>query len=90
MSAERHIGEWDGQFEAILRAHLPALGRAQPLRPDDSLRDLGLESLGTLEILLAIEDLYGIEIHEQGIVADAFVSAGHLWSAVSGWRAGDR
>lgn len=82
-------GAWDSEFEAILRAHLPALGRAQPLLPEHSLRDLGLDSVGTLEILLALEDLYGFEIHEQG-VGDAFASTGRLWSAVRGWRATGR
>lgn len=81
---------WDGQFETILRAHLPALSLAQPLRPDDSLRDLGLDSIGTLEILLALEDLYGVEIHEESIGHDPFASAGHLWSAVRDWRARHR
>jgi acyl carrier protein len=106
MSTEAHIEEplkegfalrptapsdaWDGQFEAILRAHLPALSRTQPLHPDDSLRDLGLDSVGTMEILLALEDLYGLEIHEESISGDAFASAGRLWLAVRDWRARDR
>jgi acyl carrier protein len=81
---------WDGQFEAILRAHLPALSLAQPLDPDDPLRDLGLDSVGTLEILLALEDLYGVEIREESIGHDSFASAGHLWSAVRDWRARQR
>jgi acyl carrier protein len=58
-----------------------AAGR--PIGPDDSLRDLGLDSMREIELLFAIEDSYGVTLPDEMLTDTTFGTPGQLWSAIT-------
>ncbi|MET9854944.1 acyl carrier protein [Streptomyces sp. NPDC006450] len=74
---------WDKQFEETLRHHLPFLPSSQELLPDADLRDLGLDSLGTVELLAALESAYGIRFVDDALSLENFSRPDALWSVLS-------
>ena len=53
---------WDERFEELLRRHLPYLAPDEALEPDLPLRDYGLDSLASVELLSALEKAYGARL----------------------------
>jgi acyl carrier protein len=74
--------QWDERFERILRANLRALASEDALRPDDSLYGLGLDSVSTIEIVVAVEDDYGVELGDESLGRDVFATPARLWAAL--------
>jgi acyl carrier protein len=72
---------WPASFEGLLRDHLPLAG-PQPLQPDDRLADLGLDSLGTVAVLLDLEDGFAVAVPDDLLVAETFRSVGSLWAVI--------
>ncbi len=69
-------------FIEVLRPFLKyAAGR--PVEPDDSLRDLGLDSMREIELLFAIEDNYGVTLPDEMLTDATFATAGQLWAAIT-------
>lgn len=50
--------------------------------PDSSLRDLGLDSMASVELLFAVEDTFDITLPEEALSNHTFATAGSLWTAV--------
>jgi acyl carrier protein len=48
------------------------------------LSDLGLNSLGTVRLVMDIEDTLGISIPDELLVMETFASAEALWSVIAG------
>ncbi|MFF4354906.1 acyl carrier protein [Streptomyces sp. NPDC001530] len=74
---------WDEQFEEILRAHLPFLQNDEVLDKESSLRDLGLDSLGMVELLSSLEKAYGVRFLDDLLTMETFATPGTLWSTLS-------
>lgn len=74
---------WDKQFEELLRTFLPFLGADEPLDADGRLRDLGLDSLGTVELLAALEARYGVRFLDDSLSMETFATPAVLWSALA-------
>ena len=55
---------WDTRFEKVLGEVLPSLAGTQ-LAPDTSLRTAGLDSLATIELLLRLEEAYGVSLPDE-------------------------
>lgn len=72
----------DERFTGILRLFLPHLA-GQPISPDTQLREAGLTSMQSIELLLALEDELGVELPDEALVEKTFSTAGSLWSAVA-------
>lgn len=63
------------------------LGADAELGPATRLADLTMDSVVILEMLLAVEQAFGVEIHAQDLLqADAFQSIGSLADYVQGLR----
>lgn len=77
---------WDVSFDGLLRNHLPHLPPDQPLVPDLDLRAYGLDSLGTVNLLMDLEEAYHIEIPDELLTFEIFTSPATLWHAVAGLR----
>jgi acyl carrier protein len=77
---------WDAEYDQILRASLPLLPAGAPLRPDANLTDLGLDSLGTVSLLIEIEDSFGITIPDEFLTPDTFATGDALWNVVGRLR----
>ncbi|MEE1748366.1 phosphopantetheine-binding protein [Streptomyces sp. NPDC059118] len=84
----RQAGPWDPAFEDLLHQTLPRLAARGPLAADASLRAAGLDSLAMVELLVQVEQAYGISIPDENLVADTFATPAQLWDVVSALRAG--
>lgn len=75
---------WDEKFEDIVRRHLPFLGADEELAGDAPLRDLGLDSLGAVELLSALEHAYDLRFHEDALTLETFATPDRLWLSLRG------
>jgi acyl carrier protein len=74
---------WDTEFEKLLRRHLPFLSPDEPLEHDARLRDFGLDSLATVELLAELERGYQIRFSDQALSLETFETPAILWKALS-------
>ena len=74
---------WFGPFEELVRAQL-AIPPDRPLDPDDVLAELGLDSLGTVSLLMELEDAYDVVFPDELLIPATFATAGALWTALRG------
>lgn len=75
---------WDQKFEDLLRGFLPFLGADELLAQDTALRDLGLDSLGIVELLAALEHTYQVRFQDDALSQATFETPGVLWKVLSG------
>jgi len=73
---------WNDEFEATLRKFL-RMPVDRPLAPDDSLPELGLDSMGTVSVLVELEQAFSVTFSDELLVPDTFATPGNLWSALS-------
>ncbi|WP_225828606.1 phosphopantetheine-binding protein [Streptomyces naphthomycinicus] len=73
---------WDDRFEQILRPFLPFLPPQEELTPETDLKDLGLDSLGTVQLLGTLEETYQLRFRDSALTMDTFRTAGVLWDTV--------
>ncbi len=77
---------WDTQFEELLRSFLPYLSESEPLTENTPLRDLGLDSMAAVELLSAVEGLYGSRLDDEALTLATFETPGALWTALAAIR----
>ncbi|WBB53723.1 phosphopantetheine-binding protein [Verrucosispora sp. WMMD573] len=73
------------QFEKVLLATLPGTS-TQEISPDDRLADLGLNSLLLVQLVVQIEEEFGINMPDETLTEETFHSVDTLWSTVSAVR----
>ncbi|MBT2546209.1 acyl carrier protein [Streptomyces sp. ISL-44] len=73
---------WDGAFEAVVRPFLPYLSPDAKLTGDAELRDLGLDSMGTVELLAALEGAYDVRFLDDALKLENFASPDILWNTL--------
>ncbi|MFF7342138.1 phosphopantetheine-binding protein [Streptomyces sp. NPDC008163] len=73
---------WDEQFEELLRKYLPFLGTHEELAGDTSLRDLGLDSLGTVEMMASLESMYDVRFVDEMLNMETFATPDVLWTSL--------
>ncbi|MFF4102642.1 phosphopantetheine-binding protein [Streptomyces sp. NPDC001903] len=76
------MAAWDRRFEDLLREYLPFLPEGEPLFPDTGLREAGLDSLGTVELLGALESAYGVRFVDDALSPETFARPDVLWAAL--------
>ncbi|BCJ41920.1 hypothetical protein GCM10010168_88160 [Actinoplanes ianthinogenes] len=74
---------WDANFEEILRRFVPFLDADEQLEPDTSLRDLGLDSMGIIEMMGVLEAEYQVRFLDDMLNMQTFATPGALWESVS-------
>ncbi|GAB2975390.1 phosphopantetheine-binding protein [Amycolatopsis acidiphila] len=72
----------DAVFVDVLRRFLPLLGE-QEMTAEAPLRELGLDSMQSIELLFALEDTFSIRLPEDVLTEETFSTAGRLWRATS-------
>jgi acyl carrier protein len=77
---------WDDEFEVLLRRYLPFLSATEQLEPDIRLRDYGLDSLATVELLSVVEGAYGIRFQDEALSLETFETPTVLWKALAAAR----
>ena len=69
-------------FSAILRRHLRYLAPSEELAPETPLRELGLDSMEAVTLVLDLEDEFGVTLPESSLTAETFANAEALWVEV--------
>ncbi|MFD4004672.1 phosphopantetheine-binding protein [Streptomyces rubiginosohelvolus] len=71
---------WPDRFETVLREYLPLLPADHALDPEDSLTRLGLDSLGTVGLLVELEETFAVQIPDEDLTAATFATPSSLWA----------
>jgi acyl carrier protein len=71
------------KFMDLLCSYLPLAG-SDSLDPSSELVDLGLDSFNTVEILVRLEEEFGVELPDEELTVETFATVGSLWSLVAG------
>ena len=74
---------WSAEYEELLRRAIPGLG---PIAPDTDLFANGLGSLQLVQLLVSLEDQYGIVIGDDELTFEIFATPEVLWKAVTAAR----
>ncbi|WP_250405127.1 acyl carrier protein [Streptomyces cellostaticus] len=75
--------EWDEKFSTILRQVLPDFSPDVLIDPDQELRNLGLDSMKTVELLLGLESAYGAILFDDELDPRVFSTPRSLWTFVT-------
>jgi acyl carrier protein len=73
---------WPGDFEKIVRQRLSAIPADSPIPPDQSLFELGLDSVGAVTLLTELEDHFDIQFDDELLHLELFSGVTHLWQAI--------
>ena len=71
----------DPRYVELLSGFLKFRGD-QVITEDSGLRELGLDSMQSIELLFALEDTFGVAMPDELLTEKTFASAGSLWQAV--------
>ncbi len=74
------------RFVQLLTPFLPLL-RNQELTENVRLRDLGLDSMKSIDLLFGIEDAFKVSLSDEDLNDSTFATAGNLWKAISAAQA---
>jgi diaminopimelate decarboxylase len=77
---------WDDPFDKMLRNALPLLPADSPLEPGTRLRDLGMTSIASIDLLLRLEEHYAVSFPDKALTSETFATLGSLWGVLSGLR----
>jgi acyl carrier protein len=77
------MSAWDERFDTIIRQHLPFLPADEELRDDIDLMDFGLDSLGIVQLLAALEETYAVRFRDDALAVENFRTPGVLWKTLS-------
>jgi len=78
--------EWDAEFERLLRPYLDESIASAPLPGELDLRAAGLDSLGAVELLVGVEEAYGVHFSDDDLTFEMFATPAALWKAVAAVR----
>lgn len=73
---------WSEQFEGLMRASLPGLAPGAPLEPDAVLPALGLDSMGTVGLIAALEEEYGVNLLDDVFGVACYRTPAGVWSTL--------
>jgi acyl carrier protein len=73
------VGDWAHEFESVLREHLPGLAPGENLSGEIQLVQYGLDSMGTVTLLVALEAALDVQFPDEALVPETFETADRLW-----------
>ena len=73
----------DDRYETVLRRHLKYLPDGEPLTADADLKEFGLDSMASVDLLFDMEDTFGIVVPDDYLVAETFATPTTLRHAVN-------
>jgi acyl carrier protein len=71
----------DERLAALVRRHLRAPD-GQELRPQSSLRELGLDSLRAVRLLLDVEEEFAVTLPDSSLATGSLETPAALWAAI--------
>jgi acyl carrier protein len=72
----------DEKLGNVLLNHLPDAARDEPLRPEATLVDLGIDSVRLVEFIIDLEDSFGVVIPDEAMLAENFSTVGAVSALV--------
>lgn len=79
------VDQWS-ELDRVVRPHLKRLEPGVILSPDASLGDLGLDSMASIDLLLDLEETFGISINDEELTERSFESLGEIARLVESSR----
>jgi acyl carrier protein len=73
--------EFSTRFESILRRHLRLVAADEPLPADANLVRTGLDSLGTINLLIELEDAFAVSLPAHSMTPATFETRASLEGA---------
>ncbi len=73
------MANWSQEFESTLRAHLPGLEPSESLNGEVQLVQYGLDSMGTVSLLVDLESALDVQFPDETLVPETFETAALLW-----------
>ena len=77
-----HVAEITERVQEVLRQHLQSVDDNQVFPMDTALIELGLDSLRAVDLLLSLEDTFGIIFPDAMLTEDTFRTATTLRDAI--------
>ncbi len=74
--------EPERQFIKLVQGHLKYLRAGQDFTVDQPLKPLGLDSMAAVDLLLDIEDTYGIVFSDAYLTDQTFATVSTVWNAL--------
>jgi acyl carrier protein len=74
--------QWSDNFETVLRSYLPGLADEQDLTQDLDLAEHGLDSLGTVNLLLDLEEAFGMTFPDDRLTPGTFATPASMWKVL--------
>ncbi|MEU7240672.1 phosphopantetheine-binding protein [Streptomyces sparsogenes] len=78
---------WERQFEELVLGVLPRHSRHAPLDPALDLKTAGLDSMATVELLVRLEEAYGVDFPDSVLSGETFATPATLWRVLTAQRA---
>jgi acyl carrier protein len=76
------------KFLVLVRSHVKLLDEAQELRMDAPLEALGLDSSAALNLMLDLEDAFGVVFDDSLFTEETFATPQSLWQSLAALRNG--
>ena len=73
----------DSGFDGKLRRFLPLLSAFESLPGHAVLRELGLDSMGVVELLAVLEQDYGVRFLDDALTMETFATPASIWAALT-------
>jgi acyl carrier protein len=73
---------WNERFEGLMRDSLPGLAPGGQLEPEALLSALGLDSMGVIGLIGALEEEYGVSLLDDEFDAFRFRTPGEVWTTL--------
>ncbi|MGW0149366.1 acyl carrier protein [Streptomyces sp. NPDC003333] len=73
----------NAKFDAILRRYLPFISATETIDEETSLRDYGLDSMATVELISDLEAEYGIRFVDDLLSLETFATPGRIWASIT-------
>lgn len=81
--SEESNGTPSQEFVAVLREFLPYLDESTEPDFDVALADYGLDSLGSISLMLELEDAFAITFPDDKLTPESFSTMNSLWRVVN-------
>ncbi|MES4905952.1 MULTISPECIES: phosphopantetheine-binding protein [unclassified Streptomyces] len=79
-------GPWEQRFEDLVLGVLPQHSRHAPLDPALDLKTAGLDSMATIELLVRLEEAYGVDFPDAALSGETFATPAALWRVLTAQR----
>lgn len=66
------------RLEAVVRPHLKFLKPEDSLAPEQSLGEAGLDSMASIDLLLDLEDAFGVSIEDDLLTENSFANLAEI------------